>query len=196
MAFRLYAGLNHDQLDRVLSQGITSAASALSKLLGREVRVSLNEFRLVPIWEVAQTLGEPDHVVIGVTFRLTGEMEGCLVLLLERPGVLALVDSLFKLPTDTTRAVGDIERSAVEEVGNILANSYLNSLGHEINLLVMPGAPRFSEMPLGDLLESLLVEHSEVAVEDRFLLMRNSLIAPGCTLDGNLVIFLKPTETA
>lgn len=196
MPSRLYAGLSQKRLDRILARGLTSAAGALSKLVGRDVRVSINEFRLVPLWEVARTLGEPDHVIIGVSFKLTGELEGRLSLLLERPGVLALLDALLKRPAGTTRTVGELERSAMNEVGNILANSYLTSLGHEIKLTVMPGPPRFSEAPLGDLLESLMLEQSEIAVADRFLLMRNTLVASRLTLDGNLVLFLKRAETA
>jgi chemotaxis protein CheC len=191
MPSRLYAGLSQGRLDRILVSGLTQAASALSTLVGSEVRVSINEFRLVPLWEVARSLWEPDHVVIGVSFKLAGELEGRLSLLLERPGVLALMDLLLKRRVGTTQSFGDIERSAVNEVANILANAYLTALGHEIKLAVMPGPPRFSEAPLGDVLESLLLEQSEIAVADRFLLMRNTLIAPTLTLDGNLVLFLK-----
>lgn len=191
MASRPYAGLSQERLDRIFAQGLTMAAGALSRLVGREVRVSINELRLVPLWEVARTLGEPDHVVIGVSFKLAGELEGCLSLLLERAGVLSLMDLLLKRPAGTTRTLGDIERSAVKETANILANTYLTALGHEIGLAVMPGPPRFSEAPLGELLESLLLEQSEIAVADRFLLMRNTLEASPLTLDGNLVVFLK-----
>ena len=104
------------------------------------------------------------------------------------------MDILLKRQAGSTQTLGNVEQDAVNEVGNILANAYLNSLGQEINLWVMPGPPHFSEVTLGDLLESLLLESSELAVEDRFLLMRNTLVAPGLTLDGNLVIFLKKTE--
>ncbi len=162
MSSPLYAVLTQERLDRILARGLDMAASSLSKLLGRPIRVSVNEFRLVPIGEVARTLGEPDHVIIGVSFKLTGELEGQLSLILERPGVLSLMDSLLKRSAGTTQALGNIERDAVNEVANILANAYLNSLGQEINLAVMPGPPRFSEMPLGDLLESLVLEQSEI----------------------------------
>jgi chemotaxis protein CheC len=191
MASPLYAGLSQERLDRIFSKGQAMAAGALSRLVDGEVRVSINELRLVPLWEVARTLGDPDHVVIGVSFKLTGELEGCLSLLLERAGVLALMDLLLKRPVGTTRSMDEIERSAVKETSNILANTYLTALGHEIGLAVMPGAPRFSEAPLGDILESLLLEQSEIAVADRFLLMRNALTASNLTLEGNLVVFLK-----
>ncbi len=79
-----------------------SARTSLSKIVEGDVRVDINEFRLVPIWEVARSLGEPDHNVVGVSFTLTGELEGRLSLLLERPGVLSLMDLLLKRPAGAT----------------------------------------------------------------------------------------------
>lgn len=193
---RLYAGLSQKRLDRIISQGLAKATGALSKLVGRDVRVSIPEFRLVPLWEVARSLWEPDAVVIGISFKLTGGLEGHLSLLFERQGALALVDVLLQRPAGTTRAIAEIEQSTLKEVGNILANSYLTSMEHEIRRAVMPGPARFSEMPLGEVLESLLLEQSEIVVEDRFLLMRNKFIAAPLTLEGNLLLFLNRTSPA
>src|ERR1035437_6472009 len=118
MSSQLYAGLSQERLDRILAKGLTQAASSLSRVVGSEVRVSINEFRLVPLWEVASSLWEPDHVVVGVSFKLTGELEGRLSLLLERPGVLALMDLLLKRPAGTTKILEEIERSVINEVAN------------------------------------------------------------------------------
>jgi len=195
MLSRIYAGLSHEHLQRILGDGLSMAAKSLSKMVGQDVRVTVDEFRLVPVREVARTLGDPDEVVVGVSFSLTGQLEGRLSLLIERAGVLGLMDALLKRPAGTTKSFQDMEKSAVNETANILSNAYITVLSREIQMTILPGAPRFSEAPLGDLLESLVMEDSEVAVEERFLLLRHSLSAPGLTLQGNLVMFLKTGDT-
>jgi len=192
MLSQIYAGLSQENLQRVLARGLEMAAKSLSKMVGQDVRVTVDEFRLVPVREVARTLGDPDEVVVGVAFALTGELEGQLSMLMDRAGVLSLADQLLQRQAGATRSLQELEQSAIKETANILSNAFITVVAREMKLdVLLPGPPRLTEAPLGDILESLLIEESEIAVEDRFLLLRHSLTAPGLTLQGNLVMVLK-----
>ncbi len=186
-----YAGLDNDTLDRIVTLGVHKSASALSKMLGQEVYVSVTECRLFPVWEVSQTLGEPDKGVVGISFKLLGELEGHLSLIFERPQAFTLVDLLLGQSQGTPQEMDETGQSALKEMGNILANSYLTVLGHETKMMVMASAPELVEAPLGNVLESLMLEASEITVGERALLVRNDFQNSALTLQGSLVLFLK-----
>jgi chemotaxis protein CheC len=87
--------------------------------------------------------------------------------LLSRPTIYRLLQLLMGTPANP-RDLTEIERSAVREVGNLLASSFLSELGDLVGRRLMPSPPElhFEQVPrvVREVLASLHALAAEVVV--------------------------------
>ena len=74
-----------------------------------------------------------------------GTPPGNLLLVIQPERAGRLVDMLMGLPVGTTRVFGEMENSALSEVGNILAGNYMNALNLMTGLCFDLSIPRLVE---------------------------------------------------
>ena len=67
-----------------------------------------------------------------------------------------LVDMLLALETGTTNELGDLEASALQEMGNITGTFFLNSMGDNTGIVLMPTPPTVMVDMAGAILYSAL----------------------------------------
>ena len=154
-----------DALREVSTIGAGHAATALSDLTARRISLSPPEVRTVPVEEISTLLGGWDTPVVGLTFRLRGDIHGRILLGFPLESACSLVAALG-LPRPTApEEVGEMEESALMEIGNIIASSYLSSLGDLLHLTVLPSVPGFSLDMAGAVVDGILIEIVERAEE-------------------------------
>ena len=69
-------GLELDTIREIGSIGTGNAATALSGMLGCEVRITLPEVRIMGYNEAIDWIGGPETITAGVLVRLSGESNG------------------------------------------------------------------------------------------------------------------------
>ena len=77
MAIKNYdelSSLELDTLREIGSMGTGNAATALSQMLGREVRITLPEVRIMGYNEAIEWIGGPEAVTAGVLVKMSGQM--------------------------------------------------------------------------------------------------------------------------
>jgi chemotaxis protein CheC len=103
----------------------------------------------------------------GLRFRILGQGSGWIFLLFPLPTIYRLLQLLMGTPADP-RDLTEMERSAVREVGNLLASSFLSELGDLVGRRLMPSMPEihFEQIPrvVRELLASLHALGAEVLV--------------------------------
>ena len=65
-----------DVLERVGNIGALKATASLSALAGKPVENSFTRVRIVPIEQVPNLLGDPECVIAGVVFEISGDITG------------------------------------------------------------------------------------------------------------------------
>ncbi|MBF8377219.1 chemotaxis protein CheC [Alicyclobacillus mali] len=107
--------------------GAGHAATAFSTLLGGVVRMSVTDARLCPFGEVVEVVGGSDTLVIAVYIRIEGEIEGNMFVVLSPESAERLLNQLIpgRTPGDP---YGEMEYSALGEVGNILSGAYVAAI--------------------------------------------------------------------
>ena len=146
--------LNDSQLDALRElANIASggAAGALSQMLGREVDISVPRALALPIADALDACGDPEQEVSAVLIGVAGDFGGQ-VLLLIPPEQSAQICQLLGVEAHTE--VGD---SALREIGNILATSYLNGLGAMTGLDLEPSPPHLHSDMLAAIVSTLLI---------------------------------------
>ena len=132
--------LELDTLKEVGSIGTGNAATALSELIGREVRIQSPEVRIMGYNEAIEWIGGPEEITAGVLMRLGGEINGIMLSVQQMDFVNLVLESMLGHGVNDYMELHEMECSALIEVGNIMISTFINALsslaGISINLTV------------------------------------------------------------
>ena len=130
----------YDVLKEIGNIGSGNAVTALAHMLNCKVDMSVPQVRLLDFKDVGSILGDEEQIMAGVYLMVEGDITGSIMFLLEKESASKLVNILMGRDSDNTE-FGEIEESALKEIGNIIAASYLNSLSTLTNLSIYPSVP-------------------------------------------------------
>lgn len=154
---------------RVLSDhSLRRAAESLTALLGHPVRLSLSEITVVPMDGLSALVVATDgEAMAGLRFQIRGGAGGQILVLFPLGTIFRMLRILLGA-REKPRSLTERERSAVQEVGNILVSSFLSGLGDLLGTRLMPTPPEIhlDDLPglVGDVVAALEEEVSEVLV--------------------------------
>ncbi len=190
-------------LRMIFDRGAEGASLALSKWLGREVRLAVSDVELVELERAGELLGPPEALVAACAMGLTGRLTGSILLVFEDRSGLALVDLLLHQPVGTTADWGELEQSAAKETMNIVGCAYVNALAAHLpgdgggtagDGELIPTPPSFLHEFAGSLLEFALMEQ---ALElDRLLLIRSEFAGGPDIPQLNWTLLFIPSRAA
>jgi chemotaxis protein CheC len=131
-----------DALREVANIGAGHAATALSRMVNQKIMVDIPEIKVVRIEDVGEILGEPDEIVSAVMMQLLGDVTGRTVQIFPWRTAVQLTSILLNRelaggPED----FGELEQSALKEVGNILVGAYINALSEFMGLMLIMSPP-------------------------------------------------------
>ncbi|WP_221469610.1 chemotaxis protein CheC [Cohnella nanjingensis] len=130
-----------DVLREVGNIGAGHAATALSRLLDKPVDMAVPTVSFIPFEEISGRVGGPEEVVVAVFLRVEGEAPGNIFFLMSREQARGLLQGLLAFDATEGDAYTEMELSALSEIGNILAGSYLSSLADLTGLPLSPTVP-------------------------------------------------------
>lgn len=137
-----YDSLNETQKDvlrEIGNIGGGNAATALSSILTGRVDMSLPELRIIDVNEIVMLLGGPEREIVGILVPMADDVKGMLLFLLDKEFTHMLINVLLGRQIDSFENIDEMDMSALKEIGNILAGSYINAIcsltGLKIKLL-------------------------------------------------------------
>ncbi len=137
--------LNTNQLDvlrEIGNIGAGNAITALAKMLNKKVDMSVPKVKILNFKEIPEILGSSDTLIVGILLEVTGDLKGNILFVLDSNSAHSLVNILMgKQDADKSAELDEIEISALKEMGNILAGSYLSALSMLTNLNILPSVP-------------------------------------------------------
>lgn len=129
-----------DTLREIGSIGTGNAATALSNMLNRQVRITLPEVRIMGYNEAIEWIGGPEEITAGVLVKLSGQMNGIMLSCQQLPFVNLVLESILGKAVEDYFGLHEMETSALIEVGNIMISTFINALsglaGMDIHLTV------------------------------------------------------------
>ena len=117
-----------DTLREIGSIGTGNAATALGQLLGREVRITLPEVRIMGYNEAIEWIGGPEEITAGVLVRLSGQISGIMLSVQPIEFVNLVLESVMDKGITNYEQLSELEHSALIEVGNIMISTFINAL--------------------------------------------------------------------
>jgi chemotaxis protein CheC len=142
----------------LVSIGTSNAMSGLSQMIGQDIDVSEFSLRKVPVATISELVGGPEAEAIGIYLTVSGAADGHLMLIYEPRIAYAFVDLMMMQPPDTTTEIGEMERSALGEMGNIIGAFFLSAIADATGLELRPSPPSVMADMAGALLDVVSAE--------------------------------------
>ncbi|MBC8079425.1 MAG: chemotaxis protein CheC [Gorillibacterium sp.] len=162
VTFLSLADLQLDLLKEIGNIGAGHAATALSTLLDKPIDMLVPEVRFVPFEEITESLGGPEKLVVAIFLRVEGDTPGNLFFILSIESAKRLLENLVGIRSEENLGFSEMELSALNEIGNILAGSYLSSLADFTKLSMMPTVPSLAVDMAGAILSFGLLQFGEM----------------------------------
>ena len=138
------SSLEIDTLREIGSIGTGNAATALSQMIGKEVRITLPEVRIMGYNEAIGWIGGPEQVTAGVLVGMSGQMSG-VMLSVQKLGFINLVlEQMLGHPIEDYHQLDELGKSTLVEVGNIMISTFINALSGLSNISVSLTVPAFA----------------------------------------------------
>ena len=151
--------LEIDTLREIGSIGTGNAASALSVMLGRNVRITLPEVRIMGYNEAIEWIGGPEAITAGVMVRISGQMNGIMLAVQSLEFVNLVLSSMLSEEIHDYEDLKDLERSALIEIGNIMISTFINALSGLAEISVEMTVPSLSVDMQGAILAVPMAEY-------------------------------------
>ena len=147
MKIKNYDELNFleiDTLREIGSIGTGNAATALSQLLQKEVRITMPEVRIMGYNEAIEWIGGAEEITAGVLVRLGGEINGIMLSVQQLDFVNLVLDSMLDYTVKDYMGLHEMGCSALIEVGNIMISTFINALSSLAGISVNLTVPAFT----------------------------------------------------
>ena len=147
MRIKNYDELNFleiDTLREIGSIGTGNAATALSQLLQKEVRITMPEVRIMGYNEAIEWIGGAEEITAGVLMRLGGEINGIMLSVQQMDFVNLVLESILGHGIKDYMELHEMECSALIEVGNIMISTFINALSGLAEIGINLTVPAFT----------------------------------------------------
>ena len=180
-----------DVLKEIGNIGAGNAVTALSKMVSKRIDMKVPKVNILEFKEVADLVGGPDVLVAGIFFWGKGDIDGSIMFLIDINSSKMLANLLLgKNEIKEDKDLDEMELSALQELGNILAGSYLSSLSSLTGLSTGVSVPSIAIDMAGAILSVPLILFGQVG--DHVLLIETQFIEGENHVKGNF--FLIPEE--
>lgn len=161
------------------------ASAAMCRWTSGLITLSLDEVRQIPLEDLATTLDIGNERLTMVVLTLEGDLGGTMVLTFDDENGRALAASLLSRKPATDTEWSDLEKSALNETGNILSCAYMNALTRLINAQLVPSPPMFIQDYGASVLEQAVLQ--QIDDGDEVMVCRTCFHREGQALNWNVI---------
>jgi chemotaxis protein CheC len=174
----------------LIEKGTGKAMVNLSQMIGQPIEVNSFRLRSIPISEISGLVGGPDVTSVGIYLTVSGGADGHLMLIYDPSIACQFVDLLMMQPPNTTSALGEMEQSALGEMGNIVGASFLNILADDMQIDLRPSPPAVMMDMAGALLD--IIAADLLLTQDEAFVAETTFRAPDREITG--MFFVMPSS--
>ena len=180
-----------DVLKELGNIGAGNATTALAQLINCKVDMKVPQVRLLNFNELGALLGGEETILVSIYLQVEGDVEGSMMFVLSEDSALHLVNKLMSgmlgVPEKPIEEChfGEMECSAMKEVGNIITGAYLNALSSLTNMKIFPSVPQLGIDMAGAILS---VPAAEFGVMGDNILLIQTQFSDDIELDGYFIL--------
>ncbi len=168
--------------DSLLYMALQHAAHTFSDMVKHPFKINNLRLQRRTINEITGPDKDPEAATIGIYLHLSKDLPGETIFILSQADAEYLTEWLLEADPGTTTILGDVERSALAEVGNQMLSSFLNALAEFTGISLTLSPPIVRVDMLATILEAAIMPL--VTVTDELLIVETDFIS----VESNLII--------
>ena len=189
MRLKSYEDMNLQELDvmkEISSIGTSHAATSLSKLLQKEIRISIPEVSILGYEETVERMGQMEELVAATLVQMSNEVNGLMLFVFKQDMMNAVLEKLIGKCYDSFEEIDELAYSALEEVGNIIICSYVNAFTQLVGVEIDLSVPSSTVNMLGGILTVPIAEYGYET--DKLMYINAEFIMDGVRLSDGLLM--------
>jgi chemotaxis protein CheC len=185
-SFDQLTSMEIDTLREIGSIGTGNAATAMSTMLGRQVRITLPEVRIMGYNEAIEWIGGPETVTAGVLVRMSGQMNGIMLAVQQLDFVNLVLGSMLGTTIENYENLDELRKSTLVEVGNIAISTFINALAGLSGISVDLTVPAFAVDMQGAILAVPMAEYG--GMSDYLMTIGGNFVCDNKTVPCRLLL--------
>lgn len=154
--------LEFDVLTEIGNIGAGNATTALSQLINTRIDMRVPQVKLLSFAELAEIIGGAETLVAGIFLNLEGDIDGSMLFVLERNDAKMMVQQLTGFGEPGETEFTDLDKSALQEVGNIISGAYLSAISSMTNMTISVSVPSLAFDMAGAILSVPAIEFGKM----------------------------------
>jgi chemotaxis protein CheC len=130
-----------DVLREIGNIGTGNATTAIANMLNVKMDMSVPKVELMPVEKLGTAIGAEDEVVVGIMLGVEADIDGSMMFILDMKSAHRMVNMLMMRDPEDEKEFDEMDLSALKEIGNIIAGSYLSAISGLTNLTISPTVP-------------------------------------------------------
>ncbi|MDD6991299.1 MAG: chemotaxis protein CheC [Oscillospiraceae bacterium] len=185
--------VHFDVLREIGNIGQGNAASSLSQMLSQTIDISVPTVKLLDFNESVEYLGGPENVVLGMLVGLKGDINGMMLYVLQKNFANSMLNAVFGKEINDLTELDEMDISFVQEIGNILAGSYVNAISSLTGLTIDISVPTISIDMAGAILAVPAVEFAQIGnsvlfIDDSFIFGSSPTGGDSSEIKSNMIL--------
>ncbi len=158
-----------DVLRELGNIGSGNAATSLSTFMGKEIDINVPHVRILGFNEVAEYVGGPESIVMGMLIKLDGDINGIIMYIFDNDLITGVMKTFFQKEFTSFAELDEMEKSAFCEIGNIMASAYVNALASMTGLFINISTPSICIDMAGAILSVPSIEFAKIGNKVLFI---------------------------
>ena len=181
----------YDVLKEIGNIGAGNATTALASLLQSKVDMKVPNVMMLDFKDVGVLVGGEEQELAAAYLGVEGDIKGSILFLIKKETAMMIAKKL--LGDYCGEDLGEMERSAVKEVSNIITGSYLNAIATLTGLTIYPSVPDLTVDMAGAILSVPAIQFGIMG--DKILLIQSQL-KNEIEMDGYFIMVPEPESYA
>ncbi len=188
MSHRLeeFSDIEFDVLKEISNIGAGNATTAISQMMGIKMNMDVPVIKFLEFKELAESIGGAENTVVGILFGLERDIDGMMMFVMDCDSAKSVISGILHVEEPADAEFSEMGLSVLQEMGNIIAGSYLSAISALTNLSIAPTVPYMSIDMAGAILSVPAIEYGKVS--DKALLIRSEFGDDTMTVDGYFIL--------
>ena len=130
-----------DVLKEIGNIGAGNATTAIAGMLGTQMKMNVPSVKLMDASKLGDAICPEEETIVGIFLEVKDGITGSMMFIMKMESAHFLVNKLMGREQTYNEPFDEMDLSAMKEIGNIIAGSYLSALAGMTNLVISPSVP-------------------------------------------------------
>lgn len=178
--------MEFDVLKEIGNIGAGNATTALSQLISAKVDMKVPNVELLGFKDLADIIGGPENLIVGILLTLEGQIDGMMMFMLEQDSAHHIVNMIMGRDINSFEEFSEMDLSALNEIGNIIAGAYLSAISTLTNMTITSSIPYMAIDMAGAILSVPAIEFGKIS--DKALVIKTQVYEDDRAVNGYFVL--------